>query len=377
MRVRYLMTHSLGKSKRFLIPTLFWLAFLLVTLSLLSGSEAKYHSLLRTLLQWDAQHYLSIAERGYEKFPCPWNPNNICGNIGWFPFYPMLGKLVGFFLSPLGLDVRHALLLTSWLSLWLALVLLFRLVEEKYGVAVSTITLAALLAFPTSFYFLTGFPYALYFLLAVLVFHFFEKKKYLAAVFPAGLLAVTYPSGVVIGLPILYLLIARWKRSNGGDRIALIGALAAIVTALLLYAGYYWWKFDDFWLYQRFQAQSYYAHQLTFPLLPLIKKAALFDLRDPVLLIILLSWLTVLVFYSRRVPPAWQIFMFGVLLFTPAFGTTMCYYRHIVVAFPLFLMVGLSGTSRIRRWVLLPYFLVSLYLGWKVYLSLYAAGMLM
>src|SRR5687768_13586343 len=47
-------------------------------------------------LRWDSDHYLKIAEKGYEFFPCagkfgnPDTSKDFCGNTGWFPGYPML-----------------------------------------------------------------------------------------------------------------------------------------------------------------------------------------------------------------------------------------------------------------------------------------------
>jgi hypothetical protein len=52
-------------------------------------------------LRWDSGHYIQIARQGYELFPCagkygfPQDSNEICGNTGWFPGYPLLIKLFG------------------------------------------------------------------------------------------------------------------------------------------------------------------------------------------------------------------------------------------------------------------------------------------
>ena len=193
----------------------------------------------------------------------------------------------------------------------------------------------------------------------------------------AGLLAVTYPSGVVIGLPVLYVLVTRWRELTANHRLTLVAALVGIVLALFLYCGYYWWQFDDFFLYQRFQAQSYYAHHLTLPLLPIINSLVERPWQDPVFIILLFMVITVIVFYSRRIPVAWQLYLFGVLLFTPTFGTTTCYYRHIVVVWPLFVMIGISAESRRRRWLWIPYAVISVSLMVMVFLKYFKAGQLM
>ena len=68
------MNYSYLKSKSFLWPTILTIVFILVYSFLLQAGQPKYYELTRTLIQWDCQHYLSIARDGYEKFPCGWNP---------------------------------------------------------------------------------------------------------------------------------------------------------------------------------------------------------------------------------------------------------------------------------------------------------------
>jgi len=371
------MNHPFLKSKSLWLPTLLCLAFILLYLLLFNVGEAKFYSLFGMLIQWDGQHYLSIARDGYEIFPCPWNPGYICGNIGWFPFYPLVGRLVEQLAGFFGVDIRITMIAISWLSLWLALMVMYRFVANRFDDKAALFSLAALLIFPSSFYFLTTFPYSLYLLLAVFVFYLLEKGRYALIAIPSGLLAITYPSGVVIGLPILFALIAKWKKLDRNKKASLFAALFAIGLTLFLYFCYYWWKFGDFFLYHRFQAQSYYAHKLTLPLIPIAKSLIILNSGNPVFIMLLFTLITVVLFYSRKIPASWQLFMFGILLFTPSFGTTMCYYRHIVVAFPLFVMIGVSVNSRWRKYLLIPYTLASVVLMWKVFLAYYKAGMLM
>ncbi|MFH1373778.1 MAG: hypothetical protein ABII79_08290 [bacterium] len=371
------MSHSYVKSKRFLLPTLLWLLFVVGSVTLLQTGKSKYHTLAGQLFQWDGQHYLTIARDGYEKFPCPWNDENICGNIGWFPFYPILGRMVQQVVGLLGGDTRLAMIAAGWLALWLALLVMYRLVERRFGSRSALLSLVAILLFPTSFYFLTGFPYSVYLLLSVLVMYFLDREKFLPVAILTGLLAVTYPSGVVIGLPVLYILVTRWRELTANHRLTLFLALAGIALALFLYCGYYWWRFDDFFLYQRFQAQSYYAHHLTLPLLPIANSLIEQPWQDPEFVMLLFIVVAVVVFYTRRIPVAWQLYLFGVLLFTPTFGTTTCYYRHIVVAWPLFVMIGVSIDSGRRRWLWVPYAVISVCLMVMVFLRYFKAGQLM
>jgi len=361
------------KSKSFLTPVLLWLLFVGIMSILLQVGDVKYDSLTRTLIQWDGQHYLSIARDGYKAFPCDYNPDYTCGNIGWFPLYPMIGEA----LKVTGIDVRAVMIGISWLALLVALVLLFQILEEAFSYRTALAAITALLLFPSSLYYLTAFPYSVYLLLAVLVFRSIQVERYFWLPLWTGLLAVTYPSGIIIGLPVLWVLIRRWGKASTWARLQLVGALVAIGSALLLYCLYYWWKFDDFFLYLHFQGQSYYAHEPAFPLVTMYHALAEAPVRSGVFISLVLTIAATVLFYKKRLPVAWQLFMFGVLLFTPTMGTCDCYYRHIVVAFPLFAMIGMSTESRLGRWMFAGYALVSLYFMVDFFVPLYRAGMMM
>ncbi len=367
------MNKSLFKSKSFLTPTLLWLVFIVIYLIAFQTGDRKHDSLSRTLVQWDGRLYQSIAEDGYQKFPCPDRPQYTCGNGGWFPLYPALAAL----LRLTGLSTSTAMLGVSWLAMWPALLLLHRLVRRRFDDTVATVSLIAAALWPGSFYFLTAFPYAVYLLLAVVVFYLLDAECYRLLWLPAGLLAITYPSGALIGLPIAWTLISRRRSMSLRDRAWLIAAIAAIPIAIAIYFGYYWWRFDDFWLYTRIQSQPWYRHEPGFPLWTMARSIIHLPLSHPVNLTLLFAVLTAGVFFSRRVPVGWYVFGFGILLFTPSMGTTDCYYRHIVVAFPMFVLAGMAWRGRVRRYLLITWAVAALALEWLVLLPAYRAGQLM
>lgn len=361
------------KSKSFLLPTLLWLLFLLTFLILLQTGPTKFDSLLRTLIQWDGRLYLSIARDGYDMYPCANDPINICGNAGWFPMYPIAARL----LALTGLDHRIAILAVSWLSLWLALLVLYRLVKRRYGDRVALISLVCLLLFPGSFYYLTAFPYALYLLLAVIALHLLDTEQFRWLALPCAALTLTYPSGFVIAAPVLWVLATRFKQLSKSSKLSLAGTPVAMALALLTYCLFYYWRFDNFFLYFTIQAQSYYAHEPAFPLWTIARSLIDLPWTSPVGLILLFTTFATGLFYTKKLPAPWQVYMFSLLLFTPTAGTTDCYYRHIVIAFPLFVMIALAVTEPRRRKLLPLYIVVCLVLIYTVYLPAYKAGALM
>ncbi len=367
------MQKSMLNRKDLWIPLAAWAVLLLSTILLIDLLGAKYLVLTRNLIQWDGQHYLTIAQRGYEVYPCEPAPQFLCGNVGWFPFYPMVSHAFTW----LGIPTVWSLLVVSWGCLLASLILLYRLVDRRFGEYAAIGSVAALVLFPGSFYYVAGFPYSLMLLLSLWIFEMLERNSYRWLWLPVMLITLTYPSAVVIGLPIAWVLLRHWKEHAIGQRLSLVGALAAIPAGLLAFAVHFQVKFDDFFLYTRFQSQPFYAHEPAFPLVTIWQSLVQRPLGDPVVLIIIFVAATLPLFYRRRVPMTWQLYILGILLFTPAAGTTDCYYRHVIVAFPVFVFVGMSIGNGWRRRAALPWAIAAVVLDVWVLIDRYAAGRLM
>ena len=76
--------------KHILIPTGVFLVFsaTYILFSVIAGNDFLFRAV------WDICHYQSIAERGYEVYPCDpavhYPMGDICGNVGWFPGWPLV-----------------------------------------------------------------------------------------------------------------------------------------------------------------------------------------------------------------------------------------------------------------------------------------------
>lgn len=347
--------------------------FLTIVLIAFQTGGRKYRSLSRELAQWDGQHYLTIARDGYEMNPPTSVRPRISGNVGWFPLYPLLGRLV----SVTGLSMPWSMAVASWLCFWLAMLVLYSVINSKYGERSAIFTMLAVLFYPASFYFVTSFPYSLYLLLASLAYYMLHEKKYALLILPAAGLAVTYPSGALIGLPLAYHLLRHWKSLRRPDRLWLIVAIFSIAAAIFFFFLYYHFKFGDFFLYLTYQGQWFHHHKLTFPLFTLYRYLTALSFAHLEFLILVLTLGTAILVYTRKVEVEWQLYMIGILLFTPTFGTVQCYYRHVIVAFPLFLMVGLAVNDRWRRYLAGAYVIASILLAWFVFVPAFKKGLLM
>jgi hypothetical protein len=303
-------------------------------------------------IKWDAVCYYTIADCGYFID----NPE-FHENVGWFPFYPIVIRLFSHFVR-----LDYAMVFVSASSFLLSLILLQRLVSSKYSERSSFWAIAALCTFPTSFYFLLGFPYSLFLLLSLSVFLLLEQNRAsLSAVFES-LLLITYPSGVLIYIPKIYFFIRNKKYTAKNLFLLIIPSVSVFIYFL-----YYKFAYGDFLLYVTFQSRSY-GHHLVFPLLTIIETLNINDpFHNPESLIIILIIEYLLIFYNK-IPTVYWLYGLSILMFTPMMGMAFCIYRHIIIAFPLFIVLTASD----RHWIFkLTYCIISLMIGVIFYSKLY------
>lgn len=164
----------------------------------LGGSTAEYliHPLLLSRANFDGNHYLTIARRGYE--------NN---QRAFFPLYPQtisyLGRLIGN-------DLVAALLIAN-LSFFIAVVILVKLVELDYSPRIAKYTLISLLIFPASFFFGSVYSESLFLVLLLGSFYVARLGKWWIAGILGAVASYTRFIGVMI-FPAL--LIELWQQSE-------------------------------------------------------------------------------------------------------------------------------------------------------------------
>jgi Gpi18-like mannosyltransferase len=145
--------------------------------------------------RWDSFWYTSISRHGYT-FSEEKN-----SSIAFFPSYPLIIK-TAHLLSKIKEDkVSFGLnILFSYFSL----LFLYRLARMDYSRKTSLSIAAVFLFFPPAYFFLSGYPEALFVLLAILSLYFARKKEWTRAGIAVGILAITKPYGIFM-LPVLLL----------------------------------------------------------------------------------------------------------------------------------------------------------------------------
>jgi len=109
---------------------------------------------------FDGEHYLSIAQFGYQPL-----------TYFFFPFYPLVVKVLG--------GTQLVALIVSNLSLLIALIGLYRLVRIDFPQRIANLSVVLLLVFPTSFYFGSVYTESIFLALIVWGFYFLRKSNFL------------------------------------------------------------------------------------------------------------------------------------------------------------------------------------------------------
>lgn len=175
---------------------LIWRLFLFICLFLssyffdlqanfLGGGMANYLKApwLWAWANFDGEHYLAIAQRGYGS-----------GEEAFFPLYPFLIKLLGGGIWA-GLFISH-------LAFFLALIGFYQLVKIDFKEKIARLTLILFLLFPTSFYFGSVYTESLFLALVVWSFYLARRQKWLGASLLGMFASATRLIGILL-LPVL------------------------------------------------------------------------------------------------------------------------------------------------------------------------------
>lgn len=331
--------------------TIFYLSF-----SLLPHTQLFPHDFLKNLANWDGGHYLGIAEKGYI----------LKSQYVFFPLYPMLinilTKVTGNFLI--------SGLLISFISILVALNLLYKLVAEYFGKAYGQKVLLLLLFFPLSFHFLTAYTESLYLLLSISTFLFLRKKKYFWATAFASLASATRLSGLAVVLS-LALSIFFTQGLNKKNWVIIFSPLGFLLYCLYLYQQ----VGDPFYF---IQAESQFWHGgLVLP-----GSALVFSFKQLLIPGFILNNFRVLLdflFACFGIVLVWQVvkklsldyaIFSTVSLILPLFSPTIVALpRYLLTIFPIFIVLGFHK----NQYLSLAYQMIGLML-FSLYATLFLNG---
>ncbi|HQR46485.1 MAG TPA: mannosyltransferase family protein [Thermoanaerobaculia bacterium] len=246
--------------RRLLLVTLAWVLWIWLVALLatqltpwLTGPTKWGYDLVRRatpLARWDAGWYISIAEGGYGPPPRAFGEET---NHAFFPLYPLLMRLLA---RTTGLETSAAGNLISAAALLGAVLLFAASVRTRWGEERVRPALLALLAFPTSFFFLAVYTESLFLFLALLAVVAVDRGRPAAAAAAGYLAGLTRITGVVLAPYLALSSLVRSRRAGRGWARAL---LAATLTGLppllgfLTFCAYFEVRFGDPLLFTKAQ----------------------------------------------------------------------------------------------------------------------------
>jgi hypothetical protein len=376
-RLLYLISGSLLAR---VVPTS---SFQRVTLDVPSGS-------MNIWSHWDGEHYVALAMGGYLNPPDSVSP-------AFFPLYPLLMRsFADLFGGPISKEVLSVWgPLLSLLFLPFALYFIYQIALDEFDERVAKGTVLILAFFPTTFFLNAAYTESLFLALSAgALWAVRVRKDLLVACVLAALAGATRNVGVFLVVPLVY----EWIKEIETHRWRGIYLLAA-PGGLLAYMGYLWVRFGDPLLF--YSAQKSWGRQATGPLDTasralgsaaegagrlidpgLWAHPALGNVADHLAgagnffnLAFFVFAVVVLLAGLKELPLSLSIY--GLLLVAPAtlFGTPesplMGTPRYVLVAFPVFIVLGLLFRNRVLfgGWLVLSGLvslaLCALFVSWR------------
>jgi hypothetical protein len=144
--------------------------------------------------RWDGISMLNIAELGYRGVPA--------GHLNYFPLYPILTRFLGSLLFD---EFTLAGLILSTIATGLAFYCMYELVSEIFGDSLmAKWTLLVWAVYPTSLFLFAPYSDGLFICFAVASMLALRRRKWLLSGTLASLAGLTRAQGILLGLPIAF-----------------------------------------------------------------------------------------------------------------------------------------------------------------------------
>lgn len=339
------------------------------------GGGALNYKLSPQLFSWanfDGEHYLSIAMFGYKSL-----------EQAFFPVYPIL---IAFFARPVSYDffslqINSTIigLLISNISLYFALILLWKLLNLDFTKKISMLTIILIMVFPTSFFFGALYNESLFLLLTLLAFYNARQKNWFLASFFAMIASATRIFGILL-LPAL--LIEAYLQKEKFSKYFWIGL---IPFGLLGYMLYQYFSVGDALAFYRLQDLVGEQRQGGLVLLPqvyfrYIKMILNVDPANFIYQTILLEFIVGIIFFIlpiygffKKIRISYLFYALSAFLITTVQGAMSSVPRYVLVFFPSFiaLAIWLMSLQKLTRIIIVLFLIVLLFIETALFLRGY------
>lgn len=149
------------------------------------------------LMNWDAPHYRSIVENGYQ-YVEGGKGDSAMGTIAFFPLLPLLADALSPPLSP-----QAALVTVANVAALLAAVAMFLWARRHLEDDAALLCVALLCAWPTACFYSFGYAESLAVLTMIVSLHLADARRFGAAALVCGIATATRPTAVVLAPVVL------------------------------------------------------------------------------------------------------------------------------------------------------------------------------
>ena len=158
-------------------------------------SLPKDNSLLSIFYNWDAKHYLTIAQHAYEPLER--------GEPFYLVFLPLWPFLIYILNLPIKNIMLSGILLANIFSLFGG-ILFFLTIKKDYGFKIALYATLLIFIFPASFYFHVPYTESLFFFLIMAFFYALRNERFFSAAIFGLLSSSTRIVGILLVVPFLF-----------------------------------------------------------------------------------------------------------------------------------------------------------------------------
>lgn len=157
------------------------------------GSESPLYGWLEPWFRWDTGWYINAAVNGFQA-------NN--GTIIYAPIYPLSIRGLG---ALLGGQYLVASLLLSNFACFMALIFLYKIVEEEFGSSIARNSLVLYMVFPSAFFMLAGYTESPFLVFLFASWYALRHEKFILAGLLAILCSLSRSQGWALMFPFAYI----------------------------------------------------------------------------------------------------------------------------------------------------------------------------
>lgn len=320
--------------------------------------EVSWDAFSRAWKQYDAWHYIGLAEQGYSGYLENGRPLFVV----FFPLYPWLMRLLHLLIP----DYHLCGFLISGAAYVGSCCVLARLTAEEFGRGVSKMSLAFLSAYPFAFFFASLHTEGLFLLLSLCCFSSIRRHRYPLAGLFGALAALTRMQGVLLALvafaeycttehPVDKLKNRQWPEL-WRDLWGKLFWMAVMGTGTLVYLGLnhaVTGNCFQFTVYQRErwnQGTSFFLSSLSKLWHGFLHPSEGYEFVAWTTwgpqLVLFVFCLAALLYAVRRMPPVWTLYFVICIYLNYSLNNPLSCGRYIACAFPLPAALAIAGQRR-------------------------------